>query len=494
MFIYQTRVFEGTPEPKAPAGAVVSKAYFITTHTASRGNTAKSFSNLAEAEAFLAANAPIPPSKPTVDVSPAQEAGYRWRQPKAKHKKFPCEWAQFNDYHAGEVYVKDRKLVGAKILTKKQYEHHGVILTEMRRIVEFERPYHYHNYNVRVQALERYYSIERVSYSKVPFMLTVGGDFPNPPLNADVRTLAITAAYGSIWDGEWDPATFLGELPETLAMKSDVVAKYESLVAYSKLIRDAPDFLFGRRAFTRKGMKSRYARRLSAETVSQYTDAWMQWRFNLLPMLQDFEDMKAAFSAKQIVGKTAYTYRGSAKDTQRAYRNIDYLGVPMTFEKVVEHSCKAVVRVKGFGASPNRFTLNPLASAWELVRLSWLVDRFVNVGDTLASLQGKRFVGEARHCSTLRVTATEIIRVQQGESKRTTSGDTPKPGSYTVTEEVVINDTEPYTKRTKALSRQPDAGAPGLALKRPSNNPDHPLDYFSLVWGKLRNGPLLSRR
>ena len=86
----------------------------------------------------------------------------------------------------------------------------------------------------------------------------------------------------------------------------------------------------------------------------------MQWRFNLLPMLQDFEDMKAAFSAKQIIGKTAYTYRGSAKDTQRASNTFDYLGVPMTFEKVVEHSCKAVVRVKGFGASPNRFTLNPL--------------------------------------------------------------------------------------------------------------------------------------
>lgn len=494
MFIYQTRVLEGTPEPAAPSGAKVLKAYFLTTHAATRGNTTKSFSNLAEAEAFLAATAPTPPPKPVVNVSQAQEASDRWRQPKASHSKFPCEWAQYNEYHAGEVYVKSRKLIGAKILTKKQYKHHGTILSEIRRIVEFERPYHSYNYNLRTSAVERLYSIAEVSYAEFPFVMTVGGDFPNPPQNADTCTLAITAAYGSVWDGEWDPATFLGELPETLALKSQVVAKYDSLVSYSKLIRGAPDFLFGRRAFTRKGMKSRYARRLTAETVSQYTDAWMQWRFNLLPMLQDFEDMKAAFSAKQIVGKTAYTYRGSAKDTQRAQREIDYLGLSMTYEKVVEHSCKAVVRVKGFGASPNRFTLNPLASAWELVRLSWLVDRFINVGDTLASLQGKRFVGEARHCSTLRVTTTEVIRVKQGESKRTTSGETPKPGSYTVTEEVIVKDTEPYTKRTKAISRLPDAYAPGFVLKRPSTNPDHTLDYFSLVWGKLRNGPLLSRR
>ena len=194
------------------------------------------------------------------------------------------------------------------------------------------------------------------------------------------------------------------------------------------------------------------------------------------------------------MGKTAYTYRGSAKDTQRASNTFDYLGVPVTFEKVVEHSCKAVVRVKGFGASPNRFTLNPLASAWELVRLSWLVDRYVNVGDTLASIQGQRFVGEARHCSTLRITTTEHIRVKQGLLKRTMSGVAPQPGSSTVTEEVVIKDTEPYTKRTKALSRYPDAFAPGLTLKRPSTNPDHALDYFSLVWGKLRNGPLLGRQ
>ena len=116
--------------------------------------------------------------------------------------------------------------------------------------------------------------------------------------------------------------------------------------------------------------------------------------------------------------------------------------------------------MKGFGASPNRFTLNPLASAWELVRLSWLVDRYVNVGDTLASIQGQRFVGEARHCSTLRVTTTEYIRVKQGLLKRTMSGVAPQPGSSTVTEEVVIKDTEPYTKRTKALSRYPDAFAP----------------------------------
>lgn len=494
MFLYETRRLDGVPEPKVPNGAIVAKSQFITTFTARRGNATKSFSNLAEAEAFLAADAPIPPLRPVVDVSPADEAGDRWRQPKAKHRSFPCEWAQFNEYYAGEVYVKDRKLIGAKIRTKKTYVHHGTILSETRRIVDFEWPYHHHNFNVRKHAYERFYSVEKVEYTKEPFVLTVGGDFPNPPLNADVRKLAITAAYGAIWDGDWDPATFLGELPETLALKADVVAKYDSLVSYSKLIRDAPDFLFGRRAFTRKGMKPRYARRLTSETVSQYTDAWMQWRFNLLPMLQDFEDMKAAFSAKQIVGKTAYTYRGSAKDTQRASNKFDYLGVPITYEKVVEHSCKAVVRVKGFGASPNRFTMNPLASAWELVRLSWLVDRFINVGDTLASLQGKRFVGEARHCSTLRVTTTEIVRIQQGLSKRTTSGVTPEPGSYTVTEEVVVKDTEPYTKRVKALSRRPDASAPGFVLKRPSTNPDHPLDYFSLVWGKLKNGPLLSRR
>lgn len=494
MFVYETLTHPGVPEPKIPSGIKVKSDRTLTTVTVVKGSAFNSFTNLAAAREYLRTLVP-PRNQPTPpNLSEPVQARTDWRQPRSKQKCFPAEWAQFNEYHAGTTYFKSRATIGYKERKVHVYRHLGEIWVETRRIVEFEPPFHTHNYSVRKSMVVYKYSYADDSVSYEPFTITVGGDFPQPQVNADVRKQAITSAYAQIWGGTWDPAVTLGEMPETLRMKNSVLAKYDSLVAYSKLIKQAPSFLFNRRAFTKKGMKAKYARRLSADLVSQYTDAWLTWRVVIRPMMYDFENFMKSLRQNQIVGKTAYSYRGSAKDTQHASHSTTYLGIPVEYRTSIEHSAKAVVRVKGFGASPNRFALSPLKSAWELVTMSWLVDRYVNIGDTLGAIQGKAFVGQARHCSTLRVTRTYSLHINSGVTENVVTGSIPKPGSSRYTVQVVINDTEPHVERVKQLSRYPDYDSPGFSLKRPQPNPDHSLDLFAIVWANLKKGPLIGRR
>lgn len=213
----------------------------------------------------------------------------------------------------------------------------------------------------------------RVYYDEVQYNSIPDWVKPSPFFTFEVDSGVVTECLAKANSGTYDVLTEVAELPETLRYLFGLIRSAIGIV----------------KNFKQKmaELKKRWARENWPErrVADATASLWLQWRYAIGPILYSIEDIKktleqmgrvfAKFKARQVIDVSMpdqgdYKFSGSATADHRCLIKRSY-----SPENLIE----SLIDVLG---------LNPIATAWELTTLSFVVDWFVNIGDLITAISG----------------------------------------------------------------------------------------------------------
>lgn len=187
----------------------------------------------------------------------------------------------------------------------------------------------------------------------------------------------VTAAVDKLTRSGWDALTFLGELRESYKMLSSVSDRLRALLS-------------GRG-------------RLTLE------DAWLEGRFGWRPLYSDLLQIQEALSKK--TPHNVYTAKSGI--TRDHVADTTYSVDSGSGLHEYSRSLRVNVSYRGVAASmiaPMRVHLDILPTAWELVKLSFVVDWIFNVGAVLGAISGMIRTPDLQTSCGVKVTANLAVR------------------------------------------------------------------------------------
>ena len=210
-----------------------------------------------------------------------------------------------------------------------------------------------------------------------------------PPMVID--DAVVTAALAEANNGYFDVLTELAELPETLKWAYDLInqAKQATIAAKKREIKL-------HRNFRKKLMTA-------AEFASALSSVWLQYRYAIKPLAYSLADIQTVLMFYEHLFKTSRGYErfddewvSSIKSKAQAFGlEVDYSLNESKFRVFIKRRYNAASILQD---RLRNFSVNPFATAWELVPLSFVVDWFVNIGDVLAA--GTSLVAYAQESAT----------------------------------------------------------------------------------------------
>jgi hypothetical protein len=215
------------------------------------------------------------------------------------------------------------------------------------------------------------------SWSQRPWLVAL------PPADEDLIDAVVTNAIADAKQSVFDLGTFLGELRETHElMRSNMQGVFD----YGK--RAAKD--------TRRGRSLPASKRFDA-----FNRRFLEFQFGWMPLLGAFRDAQKALANQMDKG---FLVDGSGKATEELDEEMygetpNFSGQGLLKEW---HSLKGTrtYRGKAFAEITNpgryRWGLDPLVAGWELIRFSFVVDYFINVGNWVQAVtpfSGAELVG-----------------------------------------------------------------------------------------------------
>lgn len=207
--------------------------------------------------------------------------------------------------------------------------------------------------------------------------------------NDELNDLIVTNRqdlYRDLNEG-FDLASELGELPETLRWLSSLV---QQMVAVTERF---PDLIKSRGSSGRRVRLPRN-RREALKMGSYYTgkllDRWMEYRYAIMPIVYSIKDVQEVIKhADRLVRKGSKsdnvntTIEEQFDDCQTA----DGDKVPLIVRYVLDTDVVSTGRILYNLGSLNRLvdqvSTNPFITAWELLPLSFVIDWFINVSNSI---------------------------------------------------------------------------------------------------------------
>lgn len=272
----------------------------------------------------------------------------------------------------------------------------------------------------------------------------------------DYDTGLITSVLAKANSGTYDLLTEIAELPETLKYIITLLKDFAS--AYKAVRKKEVEV---KKLFANKKQTARTARELADALAS----LWLQFRYAISPIQYSIED----------VIKTLEEYkRVFAKYRDKVVLSPDII-VPDGFEVVnntlsLTHRC---IIKRSFSpedivdALLSILKLNPLATAYELIPLSFVLDWFVNVGDYITAMTNTISYTQQASCYSWKLEGELTIR------RKRNLPDGFKPPESTLRIE--------HYKRNVINPRD----LSGLNLD-PSLNWMRQLDAIALLWGPTK--------
>lgn len=165
----------------------------------------------------------------------------------------------------------------------------------------------------------------------------------------------VQKAAAAIYQKGWDCLTFIGELKDTIRMFASLLERF------LRVLRRQPT----------KG--------------SPYS-AWLEWRYGwrtLLMDIQTFVEVTTSFDEskeryrKASKDKTTKTVESRSVSNDGRLEGTQILRTEFTYEVVGRVIAEII---------PPRFACNPIVTGWELVKLSFVIDWFIGVGQSLCAM------------------------------------------------------------------------------------------------------------
>lgn len=318
--------------------------------------------------------------------------------------------------------------------------------------------------------MERWYS---------QYYFTVSGGFlPAPTTVVDESTLT-NRLLASVNKTEWDATAFAGELKETLRLHRDLCnvlkgflpSVYRAYYRKRYWIRKVPLYDDNGRPLLNSKGRPRY--KYIHEKIEKYTPirdpvapAWMVARFGIRPLVADISNMLSLLNKNRGIRSRSSVKSSDSKVNQDRVLQSNG-GVPVFIDRTthlyseISYGCLYETSFSMQLLSSLGLT-RPLTSAWELTRLSWLVDYVVDVGTWLDAMQPSGAVAKAvwrkQHLiltETLMVSANDSVPLPYG-------------GHYAV----MAN--ERIVRSTDEVIRTPLAGLPPVQVPKIRNDQTWP--------------------
>jgi hypothetical protein len=208
-------------------------------------------------------------------------------------------------------------------------------------------------------------------------------------LDSDV--LAVEAAAALYSEG-FDFLTFIAEMKETVDM---IANSAETIV---KLWRKA------------RGNNP-------VERMKAASDAWLEGRYGWAPAIRDVKDINDLI-LKELENK---------ERTQKFFNKVS--SDKVLYETDTSHTIKDIgvlrytwmrndvydLKLRGHASSqiePYEFLVDPIVTSWELVRFSFVVDWFINVGSVLAAWRAKQHFSDLQTATSYLLTITSKTKCE----------------------------------------------------------------------------------
>lgn len=218
--------------------------------------------------------------------------------------------------------------------------------------------------------------------------------FP-PEVEAIDLDFLLQKAWAEVKSSGIDILTEMAEAPETI----------ELFRSYAKGLKKRSDHVH-RQARKRN---RRNGRRRAAAIADRFKETWMETRYGWRPIVASAEEIVETWedwkSSKPKHVKARKSRTTTSTDTVKGAVWFPY-GTQMVFTNSSHshtHTGRAVVitaLVKG--TVPASITINPLATAWELVPASFCVDWFLNTSDIFRAHWPSAFTGGSSACTSLK--------------------------------------------------------------------------------------------
>lgn len=220
------------------------------------------------------------------------------------------------------------------------------------------RPGYYHRYNPAIAT--SYHTDTNWDYAPATDVATRYNDIGVPRAEAKLKDFgsAVQKAASNIYSQGHDSLTFVAELTKTIAMFRTA---RESLI---KLLTE-----------TTKG-----------KTLAQ---SWLEFRYGWRTLYYDMVDITHALS-NLADKRTRFSERAGSSSTLTSVSYVS-AGTPTVSDVSFVYTISETKKISLRGSvtadiDPPEFRFNPAITAWELVRFSFIIDWFINVGLWLEAL------------------------------------------------------------------------------------------------------------
>lgn len=164
-------------------------------------------------------------------------------------------------------------------------------------------------------------------------------------------------------------------------------------------------------------------KKLSVNKPDSFMNAWMSYRYALMPLIYSAQDIAELIASKDVLYKTI---------RRTIDKSIPNPNIPDSncFYTMTNGGITARVMAKGRWNTSElklmgQIGLNPITTAWEVVPLSFVVDWFVNFGDYLTAVSGtwSSMAAQLSGCVSVRtnIESQTFLRLKLEEKTRFTT-------------------------------------------------------------------------
>lgn len=213
------------------------------------------------------------------------------------------------------------------------------------------------------------------------------------PWNSSLADGSISRAYAKLAEPEYDLGVNLGELRETIEGLMDPLSAFRKWLKQVEKLHQTTVKVWQRNKFALIDKKWNHY------TLSMLGSSWLEWRMAVRPLIQAVEELIEHLGETDIglddrLRRVKASLKRETKDLRAVTGNSANVACEGVQQTVVKTRASTAIYYKQqirdeFGARYGIDYASAPAVMWELARLSFVVDRFIRIGDFLQSFRGR---------------------------------------------------------------------------------------------------------